>query len=151
MKCVGLIPSESSRGERRRQGSITTAGHTHARRALVDGAWAYRDPAQVSRHLQRRLETPPKAIQDISGNAHVRLGTRDRRLMARGTPANPVVVAMAREVVGFMWAMAQPVTVASYSLLTHVMAPCTEKVFNGEVSHVPGKRRRTGVVSPSTA
>jgi hypothetical protein len=126
--------------------------HTHARRAIVEGAWAYRDPVQVSRHPQLRLETPPKAIQDISGNAHVRLGTRDRRLMARGTPANPVVVAMAREVVGFMWAMTQPVTVApSYSFLTPVMAPCTEKVFNGEVSHGPGKRRRPGMVSPSTA
>jgi transposase len=151
MKCWGLIPSESSRGERRRQGSITTAGNTQPRRALVEGAWAYRDPAQVSRHLQLRLETPLKAIQDISGNAHVRLGTRDQCLMARGTHANPVVVmAMAHALVGFMWAMAQPVAVALYSLLTPVMATCTEKVFNGEVSHVRGKRRRPGVVSPST-
>jgi transposase len=50
MKCLALIPSAYSSGERRRQGSITKAGHMHARRALVEGAWAYRDPAKVSRH-----------------------------------------------------------------------------------------------------
>jgi transposase len=50
MKYLGLIPSESSTGERRRQGAMTKAGNTHARRALVDGAWADRDPANVSRH-----------------------------------------------------------------------------------------------------
>jgi transposase len=56
MKFLGLIPSEYSTGERRRQGSITKAGNTHARRALVEGAWAYRYPAKVSRHLHLRLE-----------------------------------------------------------------------------------------------
>jgi transposase len=109
MKFLGLIPSEYSSGARRRQGSITKAGNTHARRALVEGAWAYRYPAQVSRHLQLRLETPPKAIQDISWKAQLRLCKRYRRLMARGQHANQVVVAMARELVGFMWAIARQV------------------------------------------
>jgi transposase len=112
MTCLGLIPSEYSSGERRRQGSITKAGNTHARRALVEGTWAYRDPANVSRHLQLRLEGQPKAIQDISWKAQVRLCKRYRRLMARGTHANQVVVAMARELVGFMWAIAKQVPVA---------------------------------------
>jgi Transposase IS116/IS110/IS902 family len=58
MKYLGLIPSAYSGGERRRQGSITKAGNTHAWRALVEGAWAYRYPAKVSRHLQLRLEAP---------------------------------------------------------------------------------------------
>jgi len=111
MKCLGLIPSEYARGERRRQGSITKAGNTPARRALVEGAWAYRYPAKVSRHLQRRLETLPKPIQDISWKAQVRLCKRVRRLMARGKHANQVVVAMARELAGFMWAMAQQVSI----------------------------------------
>jgi transposase len=111
MKFLGLIPSEYSSGERRRQGSITKAGNTHARHALVEGAWAYRYPAKVSRHLQLRLETQPKAIQDISWKAQVRLCTRYRRLMARGKHANQVVVAIARELVGFMWAIAKQVTV----------------------------------------
>lgn len=109
MGYLGLTPSESSSGERRRQGSITKAGNTHARRALVEGAWAYRYPAKVSRHLQLRLENPPKAIQDISWKAQVRLCTRYRRLLARGKHANQVVVAIARELVGFMWAIAQQV------------------------------------------
>jgi transposase len=112
MKYLGLIPAEDSSGERRRQGSITKAGNTHARRVLVEGAWAYRYPAKVSRHLQLRREKLPKPIQDISGKAQVRLCKRFRRLMARGKHANQVVVAMARERVGFMWAMARqmPVT-----------------------------------------
>jgi transposase len=54
MKFLGLIPSEYSSGERRRQGAITKAGNTHARRAIVEGAWAYQYPATVSRHLQLR-------------------------------------------------------------------------------------------------
>jgi transposase len=112
MKFLGLIPSESSTGERRRQGSMTKAGHTHARRAPVEGAWAYRYPAQGSRHLQRRLAQQPKAIQAISWKAQGRLCQRYRRLSARGKHANQVVVAMARELVGCMWAIATqlPVT-----------------------------------------
>jgi transposase len=111
MQFLGLIPSEYSSAEKRRQGSITKAGNTHARRALVEGAWAYRYPAKVSRHLQLRLETQPKAIQDISWKAQVRLCKRYRRLIARGKHANQVVVAIARELVGFMWAIAQQMTV----------------------------------------
>jgi transposase len=111
MKFLGLIPSEYSSAERRRQGSITKAGNTHARRALIEGAWAYRYPAKVSRHLQLRLETQPKAIQDLSWKAQVRLCKRFRRLLARGKQANQVVVAIARELVGFMWAIAKQVTV----------------------------------------
>ena len=113
MKFMGLIPSESSSGEPRRQGSMTTAGHTHARRVLVEGAWASRYPAKVSRHLQLRLETPPTVIQDLSWNAQVRLCTRYRRLVSRGKHANVVTGAMARELAGFMWAMAREVPVTS--------------------------------------
>lgn len=111
MKYLGLIPSEYSSGERRRQGPITKAGNTHARRALVEGAWAYRYPAKVSRHIQLRLEQLPKPIQDISWKAQVRLCTRFRRLLARGKHANQVVVAIARELVGFLWAIAKQVPV----------------------------------------
>ena len=104
---LGLIPSEYSSGDRRRQGGITKAGNTHARRALIEGAWAYRYPAKVSRHLQLRLETLPKPIQDISWKAQVRLCKRYRKLMARGKHASQVVVAIARELSAFMWAIAQ--------------------------------------------
>jgi transposase len=111
MKFLGLIPAEYASSERRRQGSITKAGQTHARRALVEGAWAYRYPAKVNRHLQMRLENQPKAIQDISWKAQVRLCQRYRRLLARGKHANQVVVAIARELVGLMWAIAKQIPV----------------------------------------
>ena len=113
MKFLGLIPSEYSSGERRQQGSITKAGNTHARRALVEGAWAYRYPAKVSRHLQLRLEKQPKIIQDISWKAQVRLCKRYRQLVARGKHANIVTVAIARELAGFMWAIAKQLPVAA--------------------------------------
>jgi len=111
MKYLGLTPSEYTSGERRRQGSITKAGNTHARRVLVEGAWAYRYPAKVSRHLQLRLENQSNVIQAISWKAQVRLCKRYRRLLARGKHANQVVVAIARELVGFMWAIAKQVPV----------------------------------------
>src|SRR3989475_5707591 len=96
MNYLGLTPSEYSSGGRRQQGSITKTGNTHARRALVEGAWAYRYPAKVSRHLQLRLETQPKVIQDISWKAQVRLCQRYRRLVSRGKHPNVVTVAIAR-------------------------------------------------------
>jgi transposase len=111
MRYLGLTPSEYSSGDHRRQGGITKTGNAHARRALIEGAWAYRYPAKVSRHLQLRLEKLPKSIQDISWKAQVRLCKRYRRLLARGKHANQVVVATARELVGFMWAIAQQVPV----------------------------------------
>jgi len=111
MKFLGLVPSEYSSGERRQQGSITKAVNTHARKALVEGAWAYRYPAKVSRHLQLRLEKQPKIIQDISWKAQVRLCKRSRRLVAQGKHANVVTVAIARELVGFMWAIAKEIPV----------------------------------------
>ena len=111
MKCLGLIPSEYPSAARRRQGSMTNAGTTHARSALVEGAWAYRSPAKLSRHVQLRLAHQPTLIQASRWKAQVRRCTRSRQLIARGKPANVVTVAMAREVVGCMWAIAQQVLV----------------------------------------
>ena len=113
MAYLGLTPSEYSSGERRRQGGITKAGNTHARRALVEGAWAYRYPAKVSRHLQLRLEKVPTEIQAISWKAQVRLCKRYRQLSARGKHVNQVVVAIAREMAAFAWAIARRVPLAS--------------------------------------
>lgn len=112
MSYLGLLPSEHPSGERRRQGGITKTGNAHARRVLVEGAWAYRYPAKVSRHLQLRLETVPKAIQDLSWKAQVRLCKRYRRLVARGKHINQVVVAIAREMAAFVWAIAREGAVA---------------------------------------
>jgi transposase len=108
---VGLVPSEHSSGEKRRQGAITKTGNTRARRVLVEGAWAYRYPAKISPHIQQRVEKLPKSVQDIGWKAQVRLCKRFRRLAARGKHHNVVVTAIARELVAFMWAIAKEVPI----------------------------------------
>ena len=110
---LGLIPSEYASGDSRRQGSITKAGNGHARRALIEGAWAYRFPAKVSAHIQKRLEHLPKPIQDIGWKAQVRLCKRYRRLTARGKHPNVAVTAVARELAAFMWAIAREVPITA--------------------------------------
>ncbi|MFH1843574.1 MAG: IS110 family transposase [bacterium] len=107
MGYLGLTPSEYSSGRKRKLGGITKSGNGHARKALVEGAWAYRFPARVSRHLQRRLELVPQHIQDISWKAQVRLCKRRRRMIARGKHTNKVAVAIAREMAGFIWDIAR--------------------------------------------
>lgn len=109
MRYLGFTPSAYAPGERRRQGGSTKAGHIHARRALREGAWASRSPAQVRRPLHLRLEKVPKAIQALSWQAQGRLCQRSRPLSARGNHANPVVGAIARELSAFRWALAQEV------------------------------------------
>jgi len=111
MHSLGLTPSAYASGARRQQGSMTKTGNAQARRALVAGAWAYRYPAKVSRHLPLRLEKLPTAIQAISWQAQVRLCKRYRPLMTTGKNANQVVVAIARELRAFMWAIAKHMAV----------------------------------------
>ncbi len=108
---VGLTPSEYSTGERRRQGGITKAGNSRARRVLVEGAWAYRYPAKISPHIQKRIEGLPKPIRDIGWKAQVRLCKRFRRLTSKGKHANVIVTAIAREMLAFMWAIAKEVPI----------------------------------------
>jgi transposase len=109
MGYLGLIPSEDSSGARRRQGSITKAGNSSARRALIEAAHAYAHPARVSWVIARRQTKLSKSACDIAWKAQLRLCARFRRLAARGVPRNKVVVAVARELAGFVWAIAQPV------------------------------------------
>jgi transposase len=110
---LGLVPSEDSSGDSRRQGPITKSGNGHARRALVEGAWAYQYPAKVSPHIRKRLEGLPKPIRDIAWKAQVRLCKRFRRLVARGKHPNVVVTAIARELAAFMWAIAREVPITA--------------------------------------
>ncbi|MGH2725810.1 MAG: IS110 family transposase [Actinomycetota bacterium] len=110
---LGLTPSEYSSGNSRRQGSITKAGNSHARRALVEGAWAYRYPAKISPHIRKRQESLPKPVCDIAWKAQVRLCARYRRLVARGKNPNVVVTAIARELAAFMWAIAREVPISA--------------------------------------
>ena len=108
---VGLIPSEYSTGESRHLGPITKAGNGHARRALVEAAWAYRYPAKVSAHLQQRIQRCPQPIQEIAWKAPLRLCKRYRRMVARGKHPTIVVTAIAREILGFLWAIAREVPI----------------------------------------
>jgi transposase len=112
MKYLGMTPSEHTSGPHRRLGSITKAGNAHVRRVLVEGAKAYRYPAKVSAHLQRRIETTPQVAQEISWKAQVRLCKRYRRLLARGLHANKVAVAIAREMAAFIWDIARQIPAA---------------------------------------
>lgn len=109
MAYLGLIPSEDSSGARRRQGAITKAGNSSARRAMVEAAWAYAHPARVSWVIARRQTKLAKSVCDTAWKAQLRLCSRFRRLAARGVARNKVVVAVARELSGFVWAIARQV------------------------------------------
>jgi transposase len=109
MAYLGLIPGEDSSGERRRQGAITKAGNSSARRALVEAAHAYQYRAAVTPVIARRQSALPKAVTDIAWKAQLRLCVRFRKLSARGVTRNKIVVAVARELAGFVWAIAQVV------------------------------------------
>jgi transposase len=113
MAYLGLTPSEYSSGNNRHLSHITKAGNSHARRALIESAWAYRYPAKVSPSIQLRLESLPKDVQDIAWKAQLRLCKRYRRLAAKGKNHNIVVTAIARELTGFIWAIAQQVRLAA--------------------------------------
>src|SRR5471030_1678138 len=106
MAYFGLVPGEHSSGETIRHTGITKTGNSHARRALVEGAWAYRMKPRIGRHKVDRIEALPKIIRDIGWKAQVRLCARYRRLSARGKNANVVNIAIAREMVGFIWSIA---------------------------------------------
>lgn len=103
MAWLGVTPSEHSSGNKRRQGSITKTGNSYARKLLVEAAWSYRHPARVSPEIQRRHEGIPKPIIDRAWDAQLRLCRRYRKLVARGKEKNIAVVAVARELSGFIW------------------------------------------------
>ena len=110
MAYLGLVPGEHSSGERHRRGPITKTGNTLARRLVVEAAWHYRHRPGVSRTLaQRRSGQPPRVIA-LADKAQQRLCRRFRRL-AEHKPGPVVTVAVARELVRFLWAALHPETV----------------------------------------
>jgi transposase len=111
MAYLGLVPSEHSSGASVRRGGLTKAGNSAARRLLIEAAWCYRFPARLSRELLLRQEELPKAIREIAWKAQTRLCARYRRLTRIGKPANVVTAAIARELAGFIWAIARRVTI----------------------------------------
>jgi transposase len=109
MAYLGLVPCESSTGERVRRGGITKTGNTRVRRVLIEGAWTYRFPARMSRLLQERQENLPQIVRAIAWKAQVRLCARYRRLMAAGKRQTVVATAIAREMTAFLWAIGHEV------------------------------------------
>lgn len=105
MAYLGLVPSEHSSGATVRRGGITKTGNGHARRVLVEAAWAYRLRARITRTLWQRLTGLPQHVCDLSWKAQIRLCGRYRRLLARGKHKNTIVTAIARELAGFIWAI----------------------------------------------
>jgi len=107
MAFVGLTPSEHSSGERRRRGGITKAGNGYVRRVLTESAWSYRHPARQTRHMRRKCEPVDEVMASIAWKAQKRLCARYRRLARRGKPLNKINTAIARELLGFVWAVYQ--------------------------------------------
>lgn len=105
MGYLGLTASEASSARRRRRGGITKAGNAHARRLLVEGAWSYRLPARLAPAKLDRTQHLPKPIRDLAWKAQARLCARYRHLRARGLKPNIAVVAIAREMAAFLWAI----------------------------------------------
>lgn len=106
MAYLGLVPSEYSSGKSTRRGGITKTGNGHVRRVLTESAWCYRFPARKTAHLQRRAEMTSEAVQAIAWKAQKRLCGRYRHLMDRGLIRVKVCTAIARELTGFIWAIA---------------------------------------------
>ena len=106
MKYLGLVPSESSSGPKTRRGGVTKTGNGHVRRVLVEAAWCYRFPARKTAALQRRAEQAPDEVQAIAWKAQKRLCGRYQALSKRGLLPQKTCMAVARELTGFIWAIA---------------------------------------------
>lgn len=111
MAYLGLVPSEHSSGNTVKKGGITKTGNTHVRKALIESAQAYRLPARKSATIRRRQKDQPEQVLDISWKAQLRLCHRYSRLIAKGKKHNVVITAIARELAGFIWAIARSVPV----------------------------------------
>jgi len=102
----GAVPSEYSSGGERRRGAITKAGNARLRRVLVEAAWCYRHRPVLSKTLRARRKNQDERVNEIALKAMHRLHARYWRLAARGKPTTKVVTAVARELLGFIWAIA---------------------------------------------
>jgi transposase len=108
MAYIGLVPSEDSSGEHERRGAITKSGNRQVRRLLVEAAWHHRHRPALSAPLRTRREGQPARILAIADRAQERLCARYRRMSEHGKVHHKTVVAMARELAGYIWAMLHP-------------------------------------------
>lgn len=103
MAYLGLVPSENTSDQKRRQGSITKTGNSHARWLLIEAAQHYRLSPKVSKELSARQEGLSQPVKACAWKAQTRLHQRMSQLLARGKERNKVIVAVARELCGFVW------------------------------------------------
>jgi transposase len=109
MAYLGVVPSEHSSFPQQRRGAITKAGNTHVRRLLIEAAWHYQHRPGVGAALARRRRGQPAWVIALADRAQVRLHRRYVRLAyGRGKEKNKAIVAVARELVGFIWAILSP-------------------------------------------
>ncbi len=104
MAFLGLVPSENSTGDKHRRGPITKAGHTHARRVLIEASWHYRHRPGVSKKLRARRQEQPGWVIGLADRAQIRLHKKFWKLALHGKSTNKAVTAVARELAGFIWA-----------------------------------------------
>jgi transposase len=107
MSYAGVVPSESSSGGpgHARRGGITKTGNAHLRRVLIESSWSYRHRPAVRGALRKRQEGQDKAVCNIAWKAQHRLHERYRRMSATDKPKPKVICAVARELLGFIWAV----------------------------------------------
>ncbi len=103
MAYLGLVPREDSSAARQRRGGITGAGNRHVRRLLVEAAWHYRHKPLIGQALRIRRRGQPPEVIVLADRALRRLTLRQRRMLYQGKHPNVVNVAIARELVGFIW------------------------------------------------
>ena len=118
MAHLGLVPSEHSSGNRQKRGGITKTGNGHARRVLIEASWCYRSPARKTAQIQRRAEKTSEIVQAIAWKAQKRLCRRYWYLINKGKRPVEACTAVARELSGFMWAIACEVMGKNYASAT---------------------------------
>lgn len=119
MAYAGIVPSEHSTGGpgHARRGGITKTGNAHLRRVLVEAAWTYRSRPILGRAVRQRQAGQPASVVETAWKAQHRLHSRYTRLVSRGKPGQVAVTAVARELLGFMWAIAAPIERRAYGVL----------------------------------
>ncbi len=106
MSYLGLVPSEHTSSTRRRLGGITKTGNSVARRMLVESAWSYRYPARQTAHIKRKSKNASNYAKEVSWKAQKRLCARYQKFTQAGKDTRTTIVAIARELVGYVWDIA---------------------------------------------
>jgi hypothetical protein len=128
MHFFGLTPSEHSSGGARTQGGITKCGNAHCRRVLTEAAWQYRLTPKVSEAMQKRQQGQSKEVRLIAWKAQQRLHQRFRQLGAKKKSVI-AATAVARELAGFVWAIACRVKPADQPAAPEIVRTCKGKVY----------------------